>query len=549
SAIKSGAIQQAVIDDKIRRLLRVIFSFGFYDRVQLDSRIQKDNPKGAKVALSLARAGIVLLKNQDHILPLNTSTIRSIAIIGPNGNTFMTGGGSSYTFPFHSVTTLQGIRNFAPQIKTRYVSALPMQADLVEKSVFYQEKGSTARGLKIEYFNNKDLQGKAQGTLTDSIIRITNGWHAPGENKGFPYDHCSIRWSGIVRPLKSGHYRFTIRTMDGVRFWLNGEQKVNVWKDQGVRTNEVVMDMQAGEEYSIRLETNSNMHSVEASLSWREDQIDFTEAYQAAAAADVVLLTVGFNESNERENADRTFELPPYQDSLIRAISKINPKTIVILNSGGGVAMNSWLLGVKGLFQAWYPGQEGGTALAELLFGKISPSGKLPITVEKSWIDNPTFNSYYDQNNSKHVKYTEGLFVGYRYYDSKKVTPLFPFGFGLSYTSFNYGGLSIQKLPRKRISVSAVIKNTGKMAGSEIVELYVKEVNPSVIRPDKELKSFKKIFLQPGESRKIIFLLKKDAFEHYDDLSDKWISTPGAYQILLGKSSADIQLSNNIMLY
>lgn len=546
SAIKNGQVKQAVIDDKIQRILGVLFRYGFYDRTQLDNTIRKDNPEGAKVALNLARGGIVLLKNQDKILPLSVSKIKNIAVIGPNGNTFMTGGGSSYTFPFHSVTTLQGIRNFAPHINTTYVAALPMQPDLVEKSVFYTERGSGKRGVKITYFNNKDLHGEPQGNLMDSVIRINNGWHAPGENKGFPYDHCSIRWTGVVRPLKNGRYRFTIRTMDGVRFWFNDEPKIDVWKNQGVRTNEVVMDLKAGEEYPIRLETNSDMHSVEASLSWREDKIDFTEACQAAAAADVVILTLGFNESNERENTDRTFELPPYQDSLIKAISKINRKTVVVLNSGGSVSLAGWLPDVKGLLFAWYPGQEGGTALAEILFGKVDPSGKLPVSIEKNWADNPTFNSYYDKDNHKRVTYTEGLFVGYRYYDSKNIKPLFPFGFGLSYTNFNYSGIVVKALPDNRVVVSAKIKNTGKMGGAEIVQLYIKELKPPVIRPDKELKAFKKIFLRPGEARKISFVLKQDAFEYFDDKLNQWTFKHGIYQVLVGRSSADIQLFKNI---
>ncbi|SOD12784.1 beta-glucosidase [Pedobacter xixiisoli] len=549
-AIKNGTLKEEVIDDKVRRILRVIFRFGFYDNEQLDTTIPKDNPDGAKVSLDLARGGVVLLKNEGNILPLSKN-IKKIAVIGPNSDVYMAGGGSSYTFPFHSVTTLAGIKKHSENAEIIHSVGLPVLSDLVAKSVFYTEEGSAVCGLKAEYFNNIKLQGTPFKTGIDTIVSINNGWHVASDRRGFPFDHCSVRWTGIVKPQQSGKYKFTVRGFDGFRLYIDDKEVINLWREQGITTKSVALDLAAGKEHKVRLEYYANSHPVDISFAWHLDKLDFSEAVKAASSADVAIVCVGFNESSEREGNDRSFELLDYQDSLINVITKINPKTIVVLNAGGNVAMEKWLPKTAGLLHAWYPGQEGGDAIGEVLFGVTNPSGKLPVSFEKKWEDNPAFNNYYDPTNSKRVKYNEGVFVGYRYYDTKNVKPMFPFGFGLSYTTFKYSDLKvsvIQKGKSPQATVTFNVSNTGNYDGAEVAQLYIRDVVSPVPRPLKELKGFSKVFLKKGETKTITIELDESAFAYYKTNLKKFGYDPGAFEILVGSSSANINLKKAIVL-
>lgn len=550
-AIQNGTLKEEVIDDKVRRILRIIFRFGFYDQEQqLDTSIPRDNPDGAKVALELARGGIVLLKNQDQVLPLSAG-IKTLAVIGPNSDSYVAGGGSSYTFPFRSVTTLKGIQENSKNIKVVHSPGLSTLSSLVAKSIFFTKSPSSVRGLKAEYFNNIKLEGNPAITSIDTIVSINNGWGVAAERRGIPFDHCSIRWTGFVKPEKTGKYRFTVRGFDGFRLEIGNEKVIDLWKEQGITTKSVVLELIAGQEYPVKLEYYANSHPVDISFAWHPEVLDFSDAIKAASGADAAVVCVGFNESSEREGNDRSFELPDYQESLIDAIVKVNPKTIVVLNAGGNVSMEKWLSKVPGLLYAWYPGQEGGTAIAEILFGKTNPSGKLPVSFEKKWEDNPAFHNYYDPTNSKSVKYSEGLFIGYRYYDSKQVQPMFPFGFGLSYTSFKYSDLKVSvsgKSKSPEVIVSFNVKNDGSYDGAEVPQLYVRDMVSPVPRPYKELKGFSKIFLKKGETRPVTIRLDKDAFSYYKTSLKEFGYDPGAFEILIGASSQDIRLKNTVII-
>jgi beta-glucosidase len=548
-AIQQGLVKESTIDDKVKRMLRIIFRFGFFDNIQLDKNIPLDNPDAAKVALELARGGIVLLKNKGHVLPLDASKIKNLAVIGPNANAYISGGGSSYTFPFHSVSTLQGIRQFAKNVNTIYAPGLPTLPDLVAQSVFYTEPGSTVRGLKAEYFNNIKLSGAPAKSTIDTTVSINNGWHIAAENQGIPFDHCSIRWTGVVKPVKTSGYRFTVRGFDGFRLYVDTTLVINEWKDQGITTREAVVQLEAGKEYKIRLEYFANVHPVDISFAWREDRILFDEAINAASTSDAAIVCIGFNESSERESNDRSFALPQFQDSLIQCIAKVNPNTIVLLNAGGNVNMQKWISKIPALVHIWYAGQEGGTAIAEILFGKTNPSGKLPVSFEKRWEDNPAFNYYYDPTNSKRVAYKEGIFIGYRHYDRSAVKPLFPFGFGLSYTSFKYSGLTVANVARSSapsVKLQFTISNSGKVDGAEVAQVYVRQLNPKVPRPYKELKAFSKTVLKKGEKKTISITLDATAFEYYSTEKHAFVHDAGAYEIIVASSAEDIKLRKKI---
>ena len=282
---------------------------------------------------------------------------------------------------------------------------------------------------------------------------------------------------------------------------------------------------------------------------------DAKEAAQLARQADVAVVCVGFNQRargsehdrnaglGEGEGHDRSFELPDGQAELIRAVAAANPRTIVVINSGGGVAWAGWLDHAPAVLQAWYSGQDIGRATAEILFGDVNPSGKLPATFEKRAEDNPTFSSYHLKADNK-TPYTEGIFVGYRGYDEQKIEPQFCFGHGLSYTEFHYGKAEAAPkviAPGGQATVSLEVKNTGKAAGDEVVQLYIHPTHSSVPQPPKELRGFERVRLKPGETRKVVLTLTGDDLAYYDVTTHGFVVEPGGYEILIGSSSRDIR--------
>jgi beta-glucosidase len=240
--------------------------------------------------------------------------------------------------------------------------------------------------------------------------------------------------------------------------------------------------------------------------------------------------------------------LPGKQNELIERVAAANPRTVVVLNTGSPTAM-PWLSSVAAVVQAWYPGQECGTAIADVLFGDTTPSGKLPQTFPLRLEDNPAYLNFPGENGK--VYYGEGLFVGYRYYDKKKIAPLFPFGFGLSYTTFSYSPLrlSAQRIgPDDTLQVSLEITNTGERAGQEVVQLYVRDEQARLERPEKELKAFTKVQLEPGEHKTVTLSIARDALAYYDDLAREWVAEAGAFEVLVGASSQDIRATATFML-
>ncbi|GGK64942.1 glycoside hydrolase family 3 C-terminal domain-containing protein [Rufibacter glacialis] len=283
------------------------------------------------------------------------------------------------------------------------------------------------------------------------------------------------------------------------------------------------------------------------------------EAVQAAKSADRVVFVGGWTHGYtddwngggyDAEGADKpSLTMPFAQDQLLAAVLKANPNTVVVLIGGGPIDMSRWVNQTRSILQAWYPGMEGGTALAKVLFGETNPSGKLPVTFPKRLQDSPAhaLGQYPGDKDTLNLEYREDIFVGYRYFDTYKVEPLFSFGHGLSYTSFGYTGLTISR-QGEAVQVRLQVKNTGLVPGAEVVQLYVKDEQASVKRPEKELKAFQKVFLSPGESKTVTLTLQKDAFQFYDAGKKQWVLEPGKFQIVMGSSSRDIRLTGDITL-
>jgi len=331
------------------------------------------------------------------------------------------------------------------------------------------------------------------------------------------------------------------------------------------------MYLEAGHGYDVRLEYRRT--SGFAGDSGALEGVQFSWAPLVPppniSSYDAVVMCQGLNSEYEGEGLDRAFtfedegfagldrafKLPEFQDELIRSAVSDNPRTIVVLHGGGSFDIQGWVDQVPALLHAWYPGENGGLALGEILFGDVNPSAKLPITMEKRLRDNPTSANYPTSSGATTIQYTESIFVGYRGYEKNHTEPQFPFGHGLSYTTFSYSDLDIQPTQKEHdgggddlVKVSFTVTNTGKLAGAEVAELYVGEQNPPVPRPKKELKGFQKVFLQPGESRRVTLELDQRSFAYFNTTTEQWDAVPDTYEILVGASSQDIRLNGQFKL-
>jgi beta-glucosidase len=410
--------------------------------------------------------------------------------------------------------------------------------------------GSGHKGLKGEYFHNLNFEGKPVLVRVDK--KLDFGW---GDDDGpLPLlkDSFTVRWTGIIRPVKTCFYKFYLSSDDGSRLFINGEKLIENWGIQGMRTKTCVVALEKGKSYNFRIDYFENTGFAGIKLCWQ--QIESNDAIKNAVAlarkSDVAVIFAGLSDTIESEGWDiPDLKLPPGQDELISAVAAVNPKTIVVINSGIPVDMEKWEGKVSSIIQAWYPGMEGGNAIADLLLGNINPSGKLPATFPKKASDYPAMTDYPEIDGM--TKYSEGIFVGYRYFDTYKKEPMFPFGHGLSYTSFKYSKLEIdpkEAVTNGYISANFTITNTGKLAGAEVCQLYVSEDHPSKPRPEKELKGFNKVELNPGESRKISIKVSAASLGFYDSDIKKWVTEPGTYKFRIGSSSRDIRLEGYVKI-
>ncbi len=538
-AIQDGRVAQATIDDKVRHILRTIIAAGFLDRPQQLKDIPKDDPTSAQVALEAAHQGIVLLQNKNNLLPLDLAKVKSVAVIGPNSHPAIFGGsGSSFTEPYHAVSVLDGIRQVNPSL-TVTSSGAPVEMDALLKS-------STFEGpISLELFDNMELKGEPVTVRTvDQILLEPKGKPVAD---GLSASNYSARWTSRIKPTVSGTHLFACHTFFGIRVILDGKTILDDWKVYDLAPN-VKVELEAGKTYELQVESRHNHPHAVAKFGWGIAPID---PITAAKQADVAVVCVGFNKRDyEGEAQDRSFALPKAQVELIKNVAAANPRTIVILNAGGGVDWQGWLDKVPAVLHAWYPGQEGGRAVADILFGAVNPSGKLPVTFEKRVEDNPSFPFYLRAEDLKEKKavYGEGIFVGYRGYDQNNIEPQFCFGHGLSYTTFEYSDLKITPSTiseGQAVKVSFAVRNTGRRAGAEVAQLYINDEKSSVPRPPQELKGFERIELQPGEQKRVTITLGSEAMAFFDPVAKQWTVEPGMFNVRVGASSRDLRLKGS----
>ena len=549
--VKKGNISEETINDKVRRILSVMFKFGLFENQHEEDSKLVNTKEHQQIALKAAQEGIVLLKNDNNILPIDQNKIKSIAVIGPNAATAKTGGGgSSLVEPVYSVSPLEALKNkLDGKIKINFAEGVKLleNADPIPSSLLYLS-GSTEHGLTGEYYSNKNLEGKPAFIRVDPEISFDWGDSSPKE--GFNKDNFSVRWNGIFKPEKSGAYEIDVLSDDGVRFFVNDELVIDDWTDHATLTDTYKINLESGKEYKIKLEYYESAGGANIKLAWRLPYENIIHgAVEAAKNSDLAIIFAGSSDKYESEGFDRKdLTLPGDQDALIDSIAKNNKHVIVVLTTGSPYQFN-WKNNVDAILETWFAGEEIGNAIAGILLGNINPSGKLPMTFPQRWEDCSAYKYYKAQDSI--TSYSDGIFVGYRYFDKKNITPLFPFGYGLSYTTFEYKNLKIDKIADQNKSswkVSFQLTNTGKTKGTEIPQLYIKDVESTLSRPEKELKAFDRITLNPGETKTVEFLITGEKLSYFDPEKHEWITEPGEFQAEVGSSSRNIALKGTFTL-
>jgi len=550
-AIKAGTVSTAIIDDKVRRILRTAIEFGWLDHEQTEPSTPLLNVAGKQVALDAARSGMVLLKNDGNLLPLDKGSIKSIAVIGPDAYPAVpAGGGSAEARPFTPVSFLEGIEAYlGGGVKVYYSPGIPSLEEMAGRTKFTSEATGGEKGLKAEFFNNSDLTGPP------AIVRNFEHVHyVPAHAVEHAELPVSIRWTGFFTPAVPGEYLAFVQgpgENGGYRLYVDKKLVIDDWTQWYAFVAEAPLTLTAGpHEVELDYRVSGGWGKTTANLGIvRPEALVTEEAKALAARADAVIVAAGFDADSEGESGDRMFRLPPAQDELINQIAAANKNTIVVITSGGGVDMMPWIDHVPALFEAWYPGEEGGTALAQLLFGEFNPSGRLPISIERRWEDNAAHDSYYPKAGSKKVVYSEGVFIGYRHFDKSATKPLFPFGYGLSYTTFAYKNLSISSPSPDQVGVTFDVTNNGARAGADVAEVFVGDRHAPVPRPVKELKGFAKVNLNPGETKSVTVNLDRRAFSYYDVGKHAWMVAPGDFEVYVALSAAEVELTGKVTVH
>ena len=550
-ALQSGKLTLATIDDKVRRIVHTAIEFGFLDREQQDLGIPRYSEEDRAVALQGAEEGLVLLKNEGALLPLDKAAVKTIAVIGPGAYPAVpVGGGSAAVQPFNAVSYLEGISHYLRgSAKVLYDPGLVSEEDILGGTNFSRDESGHQPGLRGEYYPNADFSGTPQ-LRTD--LRLNFHWQGESlQSRLVP--GLSVRWTGYYTPVRTGDYLWLINCSgrDASMLYIDGklvhtlaphEEQVPVW---------LSLPLQAGNAYTVKFECVFGAASRQQMTGLgviAANDIVTPEAKKIAAAVDAAVVCVGFNPATETEGADRSFELGIGQDELVEAVSAANAKTIIVLQAGGSADVSKWIDRVPAFLHGWYPGQEGGRALPRILFGDIDPSGRLPISFECRWSDNPVHDSYYVNAPDDTVVYKEGVFVGYRGYEHNGVKPLFPFGYGLSYTTFAFKNLDLTPgapKPGETVTVSFDVTNTGSRAGTAVAQLYLGNPTASVPRPLKELKGFAHVNLKPGETRHVTLPLDPRAMSFWDMTTHTWKQEPGKFTVFVGRSSAEIDLQGD----
>jgi len=570
-ALARGLLREADLDVAVRRLMLARMKLGMFDppeRVPY-ARIPysvNDAPEHDRLARRVARESIVLLKN-DGVLPLRKD-VSTIAVVGPNADDVVTLLGNYNGTPSHPVTILAGIRNaVSPGTRVLYARGVdlvegrqdPRAAEAVGTAFLRPASGSSERGLTGAYFRGRDLQGEPVMRRLDPKVDFRWDRGAPTDEpaargeietgRALGGDDFSVRWTGVLVPEVTGEYELVVTANDGARLFVDGRKVLDEWTETSVaRAATAKVRLEAGREHDLRLEYFEAARDAEVRLGWRPPATGtpFEEAVSAARAADVVVFVGGLTAEVEGEEmrvsypgfagGDRTdIELPAVQERMLEALHATGKPVVLVLTTGSALAVRWAKENLPAIVVAWYPGQQGGNAVADVLFGECSPGGRLPVTFYASAAQLPPFADYAMEGRT------------YRYFRGE---PLYPFGFGLSYTRFEYTGLSLSR-PRlgkaDRLEVSLEVSNAGDRDGDEVVQLYVRDGRPAGHSPVRQLRGFERVQLKAGERRPVRFTLVPERdLARYDEARNAFAVDAGPFEIEVGGSSRDLRLRGRV---
>lgn len=561
-AVEAGETPEHQVDEAARRMLRLILRTGVLDG--------KDPPKGElrtrrhrEIAARAAEEALVLLKNDGDLLPFDPTRVRTVAVVGPNAAARrIQGGGSSQVRAGRQISILQAVQdllaNLAEVVHADGGDNEPVPP-AAKPAMFSPDQARGQAGLTVEYFAERGFDGATTKSQVERQIGKLVSMSAMGlTGSGLG----ALRWSGWFWPEKDGVHEFSVRAPGQGSILLDGQAladgstpgEVDDWDIGGMRVERRTgrVELKAGRGYPITIEyiRPQSLKSVtweQVIIGVRQPRGSIAEAAEMAGKADAAIVVIGAASISEGEGYDRRdLELPGDQNALVEAILAANPNTAIVFTGGSPYAF-PWIDHAPAVLCAWLGGEEGPDAVARVLFGGAEPSGRLPVSFPRRIEDTPAYPYY---PGGEEADYGEGLFVGYRHYDRATEPPMFPFGYGLTYTRFKYADLQAPEQVRAGdpVTVTFNLKNEGQRPGKETAQLYVRPRGPAVERPVKELKGFAKIALAPGESRAVSLTLDARAFSYYDPVRKAWIADKGAYDLLVGCSAADIELQATVRL-
>jgi beta-glucosidase len=567
-AVQRGLVAEPIIDAAVARVLRAKLKLGLFERPYVDpDAAARSNGSDEHLALArqAARASLVLLKNDAGTLPL-AATLTSLAVIGGDAVEARLGG---YSGPgVAPVSILEGIRarlpsparlRFAPGPGrvSRDVAVVPGEslstvagvagagaagAGGVDPASASPVAAAAAQeaiaGVRGEYFDNIRLEGEPRLVRVDP--RIDFRWTLSSPGRGIPFDWYSARWTGTLTAPPEGVRRIGIEGNDGYRLWIDGELLIDNWRKISYGRRLAAVDLAPGSTHDLRLEYFESTGNARLRLVWDagvddDDEARIDEAVALAGDSDVAIVVAGLEEGEFRDRA--LLGLPGRQEDLIRRVAATGTPVVVVLIGGSAVTMSAWLEEVEAVVDAWYPGEQGGHAVADVLFGDANPAGRLPITFPMAEGQLPLHYNHKPTGRGDDYTDLTGM-------------PLFPFGYGLSYTSFAYANLRIEPAAIAAggsAEVRATVTNTGPRRGDEVVQLYVRDILASVARPVQELKGFARVRLAPGESTEVAFRLGPEHLRMLD-ADMQWIVEPGRFRVMVGSSSEDIRLRGELVV-
>lgn len=543
AAFRDGGIADSVIDAAVGRVLRAKFQLGLFERPYVDpdsAAYWNGHTDHRALALEAARASMVLLRNERNALPLSRQ-LRTIAVIGSDAVEARLGG---YTGPgIRPVSILDGIRGKVGSSATIRYAPGPGRiarehAVVPAAQLSFTDSGRTVRGLRGEYFDNNALRGTP--VLVRADPQVDFGWTLNSPARGIPFDWYSVRWTGRITAPRSGVRRIGVEGNDGYRLFVDGALVIDNWRKQSYRTTLADVKWTPGSAHEIRLEYFESTGNARLKLVWDAGVADnwrsrIDSAVAVASRSAVAIVVAGIEEGEFR---DRAFlRLPGHQEELIERVAQTGTPVVVVLVGGSAVTGGRWLERVSAVIAAWYPGEAGGTAVADILFGDANPAGRLPMT----W---PVFEGQLPL-----VYNHKPTGRGDDYLDLTG-QPLFPFGFGLSYTTFEYSALEIIPAAIGTDGVATVrcrVRNTGTRAGAEVVQLYLRDILASVARPMMQLQAFRRVYLAPGEEQEITFRIGREHLQMLDRAM-RWVVEPGTFRVLVGSSSKDIRLRGELVV-